>query len=82
MVTGPLPSPSAPLEAEAEEAPPTTAVAAPAPPAQTGDSGKMPAGPEGSSKGGQCWERLLAGAGDDLLTCVFEFLQVAELATA
>ena len=35
----------------------------------------------GSDKG-TAWERLLAEAGDDLLTCVFEFLQVAELATA
>lgn len=36
----------------------------------------------GTEKGPAAWERLLAGAGDDLLTCVFDFLQVAELATA
>lgn len=36
----------------------------------------------GMASSSKAWERLLAGAGDDLLTCVFEFLQVAELATA
>jgi hypothetical protein len=34
----------------------------------------------GGGKGACPWDLLLAGAGDDLLTCVFAFLEVEELA--
>lgn len=76
-MAGPNP-PAPPLEAPS----PAAAAAEGAPQHVTAAAGAMMAAATNEKGGMAAWERLLAGSGDDLLTCVFEFLQVSELATA